>query len=203
MTNLAAVRTELGKTESAINRYMGAFENGVSQRTCSASGYATSASRLQPFVPEKHVFWRQPPRGRPLPTPDEISGLRQELKAAARHAQAPIRKDLAQSLVHELRVEGRERVIPTFKVVRSTENGRAQVDQANKSPTGWCSHNDTSGSPNVAMCEHPCAGRRGTDRPCPSEYCSAPWRGGQLSRFRPRNPRCTCWTRYRLLTGLG
>ena len=72
----------------------------------------------------------------PLPTPDEISGLRQELKAAARHAQAPIRKDLAQSFVHELRVEGRERVIPTFKVVRSTANGRAQVDRANKSPKG-------------------------------------------------------------------
>jgi len=71
-----------------------------------------------------------------FPTPHEISELRQELKAAARHAQAPIRKDLAQSFVHELRVEGRERVIPTFKVVRSAANGRVQVDQANKSPKG-------------------------------------------------------------------
>lgn len=42
---------------------------------------------------------------------------REELETAAKHALPPIRKALAQTFVHELKVETRECVIPTFKVI--------------------------------------------------------------------------------------
>jgi site-specific DNA recombinase len=134
---LAAVRTELRKTESAIERYMGAFENGAVTEDMFGErvrhlGEQTAALRAR----EARLLSAASAEDESLPTPDEISGLRQELKAAARHAQAPIRKDLAQSFVHELRVEARERVIPTFKVVRSTANSRAPRDLGSKSPKG-------------------------------------------------------------------
>jgi site-specific DNA recombinase len=134
---LEAARAELRKTKSAIERYMSAFENGAVTEDMFGErvrhlGEQAAALRDR----EARLVAAASAGDDPLPTQDEISGLRQELKTAARHAQAPIRKDLAQSFVHELRVEGRERVIPTFKVVRSTANGRAQVDQANKSPSG-------------------------------------------------------------------
>ena len=134
---LATVRAELRKTETAIERYMGAFENGAVTEDMFGERVRHLGEQAAALGDrEACLVAAASAEDEPLPTPDEIIGLRQELKAAARHAQAPIRKDLAQSFVHELRVEGRERVIPTFKVVRSTANGRAQVDQADKSPKG-------------------------------------------------------------------
>jgi len=134
---LAAARAELRKTESAIERYMGAFESGAVTEDMFGErvrhlGEQAAALRDR----EASLLAAASAEDEPLPTRDEIGGLWHELKTAARHAQAPIRKDLAQSFVHELRVEGRERVIPTFKVVRASARGRAQGNLANKSPKG-------------------------------------------------------------------
>ena len=134
---LATVRSELRKIAAAIERYMGAFENGTvteemfGERVRHLGEQAASLRDR-----EARLLAEVTAVDDPLPTVDEISVLRKELEAAARHAQAPVRKALAQGFVHELKVETRERVIPTFRVVRSTTGAPADSDRSPTSPVG-------------------------------------------------------------------
>lgn len=53
-----------------------------------------------------------------VPTVDDVEILRNQLAIAAEDAPKPVRKALAQAFVHELRVEERNEVRPTFQVHR-------------------------------------------------------------------------------------
>jgi site-specific DNA recombinase len=127
---LATVRAELRKAEAAIERYMGAFENGTVTEDMFGErvrhlGEQATALRDR----EANLQTQSAAADEPLPTPDDIRVLKQELETAARHVQAPVRKALAQAFVHELKVDTRERVAPTFRVVRSTANDLADGDR--------------------------------------------------------------------------
>jgi len=133
----AAVRAELRKAEAAIERYMSAFENGTVTEDMFGErvrhlGEQAAALRDR----EANLLAESAAADEPLPTPADIRVLKQELEAAARHAQAPVRKALAQAFVHELKVETREHVTPTFRVVRSTINDLANGARTITSPNG-------------------------------------------------------------------
>ncbi len=54
----------------------------------------------------------------PMPTPADLAKVRDELEAAASGGPPALRRALAQAFVHELVVEDRQRVLPTFKVMQ-------------------------------------------------------------------------------------
>ena len=134
---LAGLRAGLRKAETAIERYMGAFENGTVTEDMFGErvrhlGEQAAALRDR----EAKLLAQSAAADEPLPTPHDLRVLKQELEAAARHAQAPVRKALVQAFVHELKVETRERVAPTFRVVRSPANALADHDRTIESPEG-------------------------------------------------------------------
>ena len=113
---LATMRAGLLKAEAAIERYMGAFENGTvtedmfgEQVRHLGEQAAALRDRGANLLGESAVV------NEPLPTPADIGALKEELEVAVRHGQPLVRKGLAQAFVHELKVETRERVGPTFK----------------------------------------------------------------------------------------
>jgi hypothetical protein len=50
------------------------------------------------------------------PDTDEIAEMRHHIEKAVTDGAVPARKALLQALVHEIRVEGRDRVVPWFRV---------------------------------------------------------------------------------------
>jgi site-specific DNA recombinase len=115
---LATVRSELRKTEAAVERYMGAFENGALTDKMFGERVRDLGTKAETLRDRQATLLKGAAEvDEPLPTAVEVDKLRRELETAAKHALPPVRKALAQSFVHELRVETRERVIPTFKVI--------------------------------------------------------------------------------------
>ncbi len=116
---LTALDAELRKTEAATERYMLAFENGTVTEEMFGDRVhelGATARTLRAHRAELHAA--VDPANTGIPTAAEIDVVRQQLATAAEHASAPVRKALAHAFVHELRVEARNRVRPTYKLCR-------------------------------------------------------------------------------------
>ncbi|MBA3652628.1 MAG: recombinase zinc beta ribbon domain-containing protein [Actinobacteria bacterium] len=116
---LTALDAELRKTEAATQRYMLAFENGTVTEDMFGDRVhelGATARTLRAHRAELHAA--VDPANTGIPTLAEIDVVRQQLATAAEHASAPVRKALAHAFVHELRVEARNRVRPTYKLCR-------------------------------------------------------------------------------------
>jgi hypothetical protein len=50
------------------------------------------------------------------PDAEELAAMRRQLEKSLKNGAVPARKALLQALVHEIRVEGRDRVVPWFRV---------------------------------------------------------------------------------------
>jgi site-specific DNA recombinase len=114
---MAVVDAGITKAEDAIERYLSAFESGtLSEAQCGKrlEGLAAKVRDLRQRREELVVAVQQA----------SASGLDAEVIAEMRHhiekvvtdGAVPARKALLQAPVHEIRVEGRDRVVPWFRV---------------------------------------------------------------------------------------
>jgi len=114
---LAVVDAGITKAEDAIERYLSAFEAGtLSEAQCGKrlEGLAAKvrdlrARREELVAAMEHASARAPDAG-------EIAAMRHHIAQALTEGAVPARKALLQALVHEIRVEGRDRVVPWFRV---------------------------------------------------------------------------------------
>lgn len=116
---LAATEAEIAKTDSAVDRYMHAFEAG----TLTADIFADRVRDLGDKA--RALRLRHAELGRaaveveaPLPTLAEVTTLRDQLRDVALHGPGRVRKAVAQAFVHSLTVESRDRILPKFQVRR-------------------------------------------------------------------------------------
>jgi site-specific DNA recombinase len=113
----AAVRSELSKTEEAIERYLTAFESGsLPEDQCGARVGALGArtaelrdrrGELQAIL---DALTAEPP------TVGQIEALRNDIERAVEEGPVTARKSFVQALVQEVRADDRNDVVPTFRV---------------------------------------------------------------------------------------
>jgi site-specific DNA recombinase len=119
---LAVVDAGITKSEDAIERYLSAFEAGtLSESQCGKrlEGIAAKVRDLRERREELLAAIEH--ANATAPDIDEIAAMRRHIEQALTNGSVPARKALLQALVHEIRVEGRDRVVPWFRVPGSAE----------------------------------------------------------------------------------
>ena len=110
---LAVVEAGITKAEVAIERYLSAFESGtLSEAQCAKrlEGLAAKVRDLRQRREELAVAIQRASAS--APDAEELAALRRQLEKSLKNGAVPARKALLQALVHEIRVEGRDRVVP-------------------------------------------------------------------------------------------
>ena len=132
---LAVVDAGITKAEDAIERYLSAFEAGtLSEAQCGKrlEGLATKVRDLRERREELVVAVQQ--ASATAPDAEVIAEMRHHIEKAVTDGAVPARKALLQALVHEIRVEGRDRVVPWFRVP-----GGANPKVRALARSAWCS----------------------------------------------------------------
>jgi site-specific DNA recombinase len=114
---LAVIDAGIAKTEDAIERYLSAFEAGtLSETQCGKrlEQLAAKVSELRARREELVVAIEQV--SLKAPEADELAATRHQIEKSLKSGSVPARKALLQAPVHEIRVEGRDRVVPWFRV---------------------------------------------------------------------------------------
>ncbi|MFL1426997.1 MULTISPECIES: recombinase family protein [unclassified Nocardiopsis] len=114
-----AVRGELAAAESAIERYLRAFEAGtMPESVCGPrlSELASTVTRLRHRESELSELCESPQQG---PAEEEINAMRTQIRQAFANGNPATKKNLVQSLVAEVRITGPRRVQPVFRVPTS------------------------------------------------------------------------------------
>ena len=114
---LAVVDAGIAKAEDAIERYLSAFEAGTLSETQCGKRLEGLAVKLRDLRQrrEELVAAMEHAKGT-APDAGEIAAMRHHIEKALTDGSVPARKALLQALVHEIRVEGRDRVVPWFRV---------------------------------------------------------------------------------------
>ncbi|MBT8225768.1 MAG: hypothetical protein KJO75_09760, partial [Dactylosporangium sp.] len=115
---LAAVETELTRTNDAIDRYLTAFENGtMPEQTCGPriSALADKTKQLTRRRDELTLLLAETPT---IGTPDpaHCQALRDHIHDILDTDEPQLARQLVQTLVHDIRVTGRHQVKPTFRI---------------------------------------------------------------------------------------
>ena len=114
---LAAIDAELAKVEAGIDRYLRAFETGTMPETVcgervKALGTQSTALRAR----REQLADEMEDADLTAPTPEELSVLRERVaEAVSKGSSGPV-KTLLQALIHEIRVDSRDAIHPTFRV---------------------------------------------------------------------------------------
>ncbi len=119
---LAVVDAGITRAEDAIERYLSAFETGMlSETQCGKrlEGLATKVRDLR--VRREELLAAMEQAKASAPGADEIAVMRRHIEHALTDGSVPARKALLQAFVHEIRVEGRDRVVPWFRVPGGAE----------------------------------------------------------------------------------
>jgi site-specific DNA recombinase len=116
----AAVEAELRKVEAAVERWMAGFEDG----TLSADTFAGrvrelggKAEQLRARHAELQAIAAAAHAGTTLPTVECITAVHRELVTVTATAPDELRKAVAQAFVHEVRVERKDLVLPTYRLL--------------------------------------------------------------------------------------
>ena len=115
---LTAIDADLAKTNDAIDRYLTAFENGtMPEDTCAPriSELASKAKQLRQRREELQLLLQETPEATE-PDPALCTRLHAHVRDALNTNNPGTTRQLIQALVHEVRVTGRHRVKPTFRV---------------------------------------------------------------------------------------
>jgi site-specific DNA recombinase len=119
---LDVVDAGITKAEGAIERYLSAFEAGtLSEAQCGTrfEGLATKVRDLR--VRREELFASMEHAKATAPDAGEIAAMRHHIEHALTDGSIPAREALLQALVHEFRVEGRDHVVPWFRVPGGAE----------------------------------------------------------------------------------
>ncbi len=119
---LTFIDAESTKAEEAIERYLGAFEAGtLSESQCGTRLQKLGAKVTDLRTRREELLVAIEQESVTAPDADELAVLRDQIADALAKGSVPARKALLQSLVHEIRVEGRDRVVPWFRVPGGAE----------------------------------------------------------------------------------
>jgi len=114
---LAVVDVGITKSEDTIERYLSAFEAGTLTEAQCGNHLESLATKVHDLRERREglvVAVQQ--SSATAPDADEIAEMRRHIENAVTNGAVPARKALLQALVHEIRVEGRDRVVPWFRV---------------------------------------------------------------------------------------
>ena len=119
---LNAVTRELAATEESIDRYLTAFETGsLPQSVCTPRVQALAdreAQLTQRCADLERDLARE---NRTVPDGEELAEMRAALREAVSDGKPAVVKALLEGLVHDITVEGRHRIVPTFRLPESAE----------------------------------------------------------------------------------
>jgi site-specific DNA recombinase len=118
-TELAAVETELVKTEAAIDRYLTAFENQMMpEATCAPRIRALSdkATELKARRDELGLLLDDTSTAAPRPSPAHLEAVRDRVRHAAGDALPETVQALLQAMTERIDVTSRANITPTFRV---------------------------------------------------------------------------------------
>jgi site-specific DNA recombinase len=111
----ASLQSELTKTESAVQRYLCAFETGsMPEEICGPRlrELGTQADTLRARLA------RLDAEDQPIepPSPEQLSELRRSIRQVIETGQVADVKDLLRSLVHEIRITDKSSIQPTYRI---------------------------------------------------------------------------------------
>ncbi len=114
---LAALDAELAKVEAGIDRYLRAFETAtMPEAICGERVKALGAQSTALRARREQLADEMGDADLTAPTPEELSVLRERVaEAVAQGSSGPV-KALLQALIHEIRVDSRDAIHPTFRV---------------------------------------------------------------------------------------
>ena len=119
---LAVVDARITKAEDAIGRYLSAFEAGTLSEIQCGTRLEALATKVRDLRTRREELLAAMEHGKATaPDADEIAAMRQHIEHALTDGSIPACKALLQALVHEIRVEGRDRVVPWFRVPGGAE----------------------------------------------------------------------------------
>ncbi len=119
---LAFIDAASTKAEDAIERYLGAFEAGtLSESQCGTRLQKLGAKVADLRARREELLAAIEQASATAPDADELAALRDRIANALTNGSVPARKALLQSLVHEIRVDSRDRVVPWFRVPGGAE----------------------------------------------------------------------------------
>ncbi|MEX2586667.1 MAG: hypothetical protein WD602_01560 [Actinomycetota bacterium] len=116
-TELDTVAAELKETKRRIDRYLTAFESGsLPEASCAerVKELTSRAATLTSRQAELTDLLEEPQPG--APTDDQLAALRLRVREAVTTGETMLQKVLVQALVHEVRVQSREVIVPYFKM---------------------------------------------------------------------------------------
>ncbi len=114
---LAVVYAGITKAEEAIERYLSAFEAGtLTEAQCGKRLEGLAAKGRDLRARREELVAAMEYASANAPDPGEIAPMRHHIAQALTDGAVPARKALLQALVQEIRVEGRDRVVPWFRV---------------------------------------------------------------------------------------
>jgi site-specific DNA recombinase len=114
---LAVVDAGITKAEDAIERYLSAFEAGMLTEAQCGKRLEALAMKVRDLRTRREELLAAMEHAKTsAPNVEEIAAMRRHIEQALTDGSVPARKALLQALVHEIRVEGRDRVVPWFRV---------------------------------------------------------------------------------------
>ncbi|MEA2492729.1 MAG: site-specific recombinase [Thermoleophilaceae bacterium] len=116
-SELDSIDAEIRKVNEATERYLTAFENGTMSDAQCGERLRRLEERERDLLRRRSAIADTIDQdGFALPTEAELDELRAHLTDALAHGASPVRKATVRSLVHEVRVYGRDRIVPIFRV---------------------------------------------------------------------------------------
>lgn len=113
---LSTVEAELAQTNSAVDRYLTAFETGgLPEATC-FERVRTLGQRVEELRRRRDSLTDALEDQPKAPSAADFSALRERITTAIRDGAVPARKALLRALVHEVTVRSRDEIVPVFRV---------------------------------------------------------------------------------------
>ncbi len=130
---VAVLRQEHAGVKRSMDPYFAAFEGGTMKPNACQERLDGLQARLDTLIAEEHTLMAQEEAETP-PTPALVAEWAQSLDVALYSGSAQQRKALIRKLVKELRVMGRDEIIPTYRVPALVRAPGDQVDPAGIEP---------------------------------------------------------------------
>jgi hypothetical protein len=114
---LDSIDAEIRKVNETTERYLTAFENGTMSDAQCGERLRRLEERGRDLLRRRNAITDAIDEDAfELPTEGELADLRTQLTDALADGADPVRKATVRSLVHEVRVYGRHRIVPVFRV---------------------------------------------------------------------------------------
>jgi site-specific DNA recombinase len=135
----AAIAQELAGARRALDRYFAAFEEGSLSPADCRERVARLKDRIESLEAEERALLRRGSEGLSEPaSADDIAQWAKDLDTLLRSGSAQQRKSLMRILIKELRVIGRESILPTYKIPALVRAPEGQVELSGFEPPTSC-----------------------------------------------------------------